>query len=201
MVKCGPRRTLRFCRRPCSRRIKRRSYHSCLRHFAGYRRGPDYLVQALSALSRAIRAHRRMAKLAPHLFDATEMNRIEQRNKEDAEWCALWEPALEKVYGPSTGKWPEPVYEKPLSPRTLRAVARHYALWRFWMDAASLALAKFERRRPYLLPSLGRIARLLDIALTLAQLACGDPAEPDNASHERALADLQRAYGNPKDLI
>src|SRR5689334_20868788 len=103
MVKSMRRRTRPFSRpprRPCARRTLRCPYHSCFRHFAGYRRGPDDLAQALTALSRAIRAHRRMAKLAPHLFDATEMNRIAQRKKEDAEWRSMWEPELEKVYGP-----------------------------------------------------------------------------------------------------
>src|SRR5678816_3973277 len=137
-------------RRPSIRHTMRRSYHSCLRPFAGYRRGPDDLAQSLTAFNRAIRAHRRMAKLAPHLFDATEMNRVEQRKKEDTEWRALWEPALE-VYGHSTEKWPEPVYHMPLSPQTLRAVDRHYDLWRFWMDIGSEALARFQRRRPYAL--------------------------------------------------
>jgi hypothetical protein len=137
-----------------------------------------------------------MAKLAPHLFDATEMNRIEQRRKEDAEWRAMWEPALEQVYGPSTEKRPEPAYHMPLSSQTLRAVDRHYDLWRFWMDIGSLALKRHQHRRPYDLPSLSRIARLLDIGFALANLACGEPAEPGNASHQQALADLERIYGD-----
>src|ERR1041385_40096 len=199
MVKSMRRRTRSFSRpppRPCARPTSRRPFHSCLRYFAGYRRRPNDLSQALTAFSRAIRAHRRLAKLAPHLFDATEMNRIEQRKKEDAEWRAMWEPALEKVYGPSTEKWPEPVYHSPLSPQTLRAVDRHYAQWRLWMDIGSLALERFQRRRPYALPSLSRIARLLDIGFTFARLACGEPAEPDTASHAQALADLERIYGD-----
>src|SRR3954465_7433100 len=178
MVKSIRRRTRCFCRYPrrsSARRIMRRAYHSCLRHFAGYRRGPDDLAQALTALSRAIRAHRRMAKLAPHLFDTTEINRIELRRKEDAEWRAQREPALEKVYGPSTQKWPELTYHKPLSPQTLRAVDRHYDLWRFWMTAGSEALARYKRRRPHDLPSLSRVARLLDIGITFGRLACGEP--------------------------
>jgi hypothetical protein len=194
------RRTRRFCRpprRPTARRITRRPYHSCLRHFAGYHRGPDDLAQALTALARAIRAHRRMAKLAPHLFDATEMNRIEQRKKEDAEWRAMWEPALEQVYGPSAHKWPERAYHMPLSPQTLRAMDRHYDLWRFWIDIGSLALERHQRRRPYALPSLSRVARLLDIGFTLGHLACGEPAVPDPSRHDQALADLERAYGRP----
>jgi len=190
MVKflCRTRRFSRLSRRPSAHRITRRPHHSCLRRFAGYRRPPDDLGHALTALTRAIRSHRKLAKLAPHLFDATEMNRIEQRKKEDAEWRAMWEPALETVYGPSTEKWPEPTYHMPLSPQTLRAVDRHYARWRFWMDIGSQALVRFERRQPYALPSMSRIARLLDIGFTLAHLACGEPARPDPAPHAQALA-------------
>ena len=201
MVKSMRRRTRSFSRppsRPCARPTTRRPFHSCLRYFAGYRRRPNDLSQALTAFSRAIRAHRRLAKLAPHLFDATEMNRIEQKKKEDAEWRAMWEPALDKVYGPSTHKWPEPAYHMPLSPQTRRAVDRHYDLWRYWFDIGSLALERFQRRQPYALPSLTQIARLLDIAFTLANLACGDPAAPNPAPHAQALADLERIYGDPK---
>jgi len=201
MVKSIHRRTRRFShppRRPSVRSILRRPFHSCLRRFAGYRRGPDDLAQALTAFTRAIRAHRRMAKLAPQLFDATEMNHIEQRKKEDAEWRAVWEPALDKVYGPSTHKWPEPAYQMPPSPQTLHAVDRHYVLWRYWMDIGSEALARFQRRRPFALPSLSRVARLLDIGFTFAHLSCGEPAEPDTAGHAQALADLERIYGEPK---
>src|SRR3954467_7129029 len=165
MVKSRRRTRRCYCqpRRPFARGITRRPYHSCLRGFAGYRRGPDDLAHALTAFNRAIRAHRRMAKLAPHLFDATETNRIEQRKQEDAEWRALWEPALEKFYGPSTEKLPETVYHMPLSPRTLRALGRHHALWRFWMDIGAEALARSQSRRSFALPSLSRIARLLDV--------------------------------------
>ena len=169
----------------------RRPYHSCLRHFAGYRRGPDELSQALTAFTRAIRAHRRLAKLAPQFFDSTQFNRLEQRRKEDAEWRAMWEPALNRISDPLAHIPP-----LPKSPRTLRAMELEFASWRFWMAAGSLAIARYQRRRPSALPSLSRVARLLEIGFTFAQLACGEPAEPDTSSHERALADLQRIYGD-----
>jgi hypothetical protein len=50
---------------------------------------------------------------------------------------------MEKVYGPSTCESPEPVYHRPLSPQTLRVLERHYALWRLWMDAGSLAFETY----------------------------------------------------------
>ena len=108
MVKFTRRGTRRFGRSPhrlSNRRILRRVCHSCLRHVAGYRRGLDPLSEALTAFNRAIRAHRRLAKLAPHLFDATEINRIEQQRKADADgvpcgnqrWNRYMAPPREKV--------------------------------------------------------------------------------------------------------
>jgi hypothetical protein len=63
------------------------------------------------------------------------------------------------------------------------------------MSAGSEALAKYQRLRPNDLPSLSRVARLLDIGFTFAHLACGEPAKPNTERHERALADLERIYG------
>jgi hypothetical protein len=201
-LRCRTRRFGRPPRRPCVRRILRRPYHSCLRHFAGYRRGPDALSQALTAFTRAIRAHRRLAKLAPELFDATEINRLTQRCKEDAAWRAVWEPALNRIYGsepikPAPGPFAH-IPPLPKSPRTRRAVERELASWRLWMTAGSLAFARYQRRRPYALLSLTRIARLFEIGFAFAELACGQPAQPDTAGHERALADLERIYGDRK---
>jgi hypothetical protein len=192
------RRIRRFARpphRPFFRHCLRRPHRSCLRTFAGHRRGPDGLSQALTAFSRAIRAHRRLATLAPHLFDATEINRLEQRRKADAEWRASWEPALEKVYGPSNQKWPETIYHMPLSPKALRKVEQSYAQWKFGLEAGSLALESYLCRRPFDLIPLSRLARLIDIALTFGRLACGEIPAPDN-SHSQALADLKRIYGD-----
>jgi len=43
---------------------------------------------------------------------------------------------------------------------------------------------------------LSRVARLFEIAFEFAYLACGDFVVPDTASHEQALADLERIYGD-----
>jgi hypothetical protein len=192
------RRTRRISRPPCRlliRRCLRRPCRSCLRPFAGHRRGPDALSQALTAFARAIRAHRRLAKLAPHLFDATEINRLEQRRRADAEWRASWEPVFQKTYGPTNQKWPETIYHMPLSPKVLHKVEQLYDQWRFELEAGSLALESYLCRRPFDLIPLSRLARLLDIGLTFGRLACGEIPAPDN-SHSQALADLKRIYGD-----
>jgi hypothetical protein len=167
--------------------------------------GPDDFSQALTAFTRAIRAHRRLARLAPEFFDSTEVDRLARRRKEDAEWRALWEPALNRVYGSSPDEKLacDPSAELPQwpkSPRTNRAIEREFASWRFWMSAGKLAMARHRQRRPHAVPSLGRIARLLQIAFDFARLACGSPPskeELESSSHAQALADLKRIYGKP----
>ena len=153
----------------------------------------------MTAFNRAIRAHRRLAKLAPQFFDATTINRLELQRKEDAEWMALWEPVLIRVYGPQpTKQAPDPfadTFPLPKSPRTLRAIEREYASLQFWMCAGSLAMARYKSRNSRCLLSLSRIARLLDIGIAFGNLACGEPAKPNTERHERALADLERIYG------
>ena len=175
-----------------------------VRNLFGSPSGPDDLSQALTAFTRAIRAHRRLARLDPECFDSTEVDRLARRRKEDAEWRALWEPALNRVYGSSPEEKPacEPSSDPPQapkSPRTLRAIEREYASWRFWMSAGKLAMERHQQRRPHALPSLTRIARLLKIAFDFAHLACGSPPskeELESPGHAQALADLERIYGD-----
>jgi hypothetical protein len=170
----------------------------------GFQSGPDDFSQALTAFTRAIRAHRRLARLAPEIFDATEVDRLARRRKEDAEWMALWEPALNQAYGSSPDERPlsDPsadLPQLPKSPRTLRAVEREFDSWCFWMSAGKLAMARHQQRRPHALPSLTRVARLLEIAFDFAQLAVGSPPSKEqleSSGHDQALADLKRIYGD-----
>lgn len=198
------RRTSRSTLRRSVRTHVRHLDRSCIRNLAGFRPGPNDFSQALTAFTRAIRAHRRLARLAPEFFDSTEVDRLAHRRKADAEWMALWEPALNKAYGlPPPG---EPRHnpldnlsQTPRSPRTRRAVDREFAAWCFWMDAGRLAMARHRQRRPHALPSLSQVARLLEIGFDFARLVCGsyDPSTDKSLSHDQALADLERAYGDP----
>ena len=130
MVKFRPRPQRR---RDASRSVVRRHVHyhmrrlnrPCLRNLPGYRRGPDDLSEAITAMNRAIRAHRRLAKLAPEIFDSTEVNRLAHRRRQDAEWQAVWEPALIEVYGPSPPKdsHRDPLADQPQLPRCVLAPA------------------------------------------------------------------------------
>jgi hypothetical protein len=156
-------------------------------------------------MNRAIRAHRRLCRLAPEIFDSTEVDRLAHRRKQDAEWRAVWEPALTDVYGPSP---PEESHcdalanqsQLPECARTRRVIEREYTNWQFWMEAGRLAQERYQQRRPHALPSICQLARLIDAAMNFGRLACGsfNPAS-EPPSHAQALTDLERAYG-PKAL-
>ena len=198
------RRVRRISRSPLRwalRRPLRRLDCSCLRALPGHRRGPDDLSQALTAFRRAIRCHRRLARLAPSFFDATVVNCEVRHRAERRRWRALWKPALDKVYGvESELSPPDPEADLPPLPsrRTQRIVERELAGWDLWMNTAKLAFARHQQRRPHARPSLTRIARLLQIAHDLGVLACGPPsanAAPESSSFANCVADLERAYG------
>jgi hypothetical protein len=183
----------------------RHTNRSCIRNLFGSQFGQDYLSQALTAFTRAIRAHRRLARLAPEFFDSTEVDRLARQRKEDAEWRAIWEPALNRVYGssPDEKRACDPSADLPQLPkssRTRRAVEREFESWSLWMSAGKLAMARYRQRRPHDVPSLTRIARLLQIAFDFAHLADGSPPSKEelkSSGHDQALADLKRIYGKP----
>src|SRR5512140_2194457 len=92
---------------------------------------PDDLGDALTAFGRALRAHRRMAKLAPRFFDQAVIDREASNRAEQRRWMATWEPALAKAYG-TKPKIPTATDAlTPLPPLcTQRAVERHLADWK-----------------------------------------------------------------------
>jgi hypothetical protein len=207
MVKPTLRRRRKASRPTLRRNVRshvRRLDRLCIRNLPGFRRGPDDLAQALTALRHAITAHRKLARLAPEFFDSTEIDRLAHRRKADAEWMATWEPALNQDYGLPPPEEPRrnplaDLPEPPKSPRTRRAVEREFASWQFWVAAGRIAMARHQQRRPHALLSLSRIARLLQIGFDFAKLACGsyDPKADKSLNHDQALADLERAYGHP----
>ena len=195
------RRPARHLRRALARRLSRRLDRASLR--PGRRSGPDELSQALAAFSRAIRCHRRLARLAPEFFDATTVDRAVRHRAEQRRWMALWKPALDKVYGPDpvADSAPDPGLELPSLPgrRTQRAVERELAGWDFWMTAGRAALDRRQKLRPHALCSLSQLARLISVAFEFKQLACGHAAaDPPSAfsDHSPFWSDLERAYGH-----
>lgn len=173
-----------------------------LRSLPGYRRGPDDLSQALTAFGRAIRAHRRLARLAPRFFDSVVVERERRECEARRLWMAEWEPALARVYGGEPKPYDPSANRPPLPPpRIQQAVECELAAWNFWLAAGRLALQKHQHRNPHALPSLSRIARLFELGVKFGSLATGydpDRPQPEPVSHDTARADLERAYGDSR---
>lgn len=167
----------RLCRRSLLRHLDRRLDRSCWRALPGHRRGPDELSQALTAFTRALRCHRRLAKLAPRFFDAVVVEREVRKREKQCQWRALCKLLLDQVYGCDTdpAPSPDPAAESPPLPgvRTRRAVERELAGWDFWMAFGRAALARYERGRSHALLGLGQLARLLRIASDFGTVASG----------------------------
>jgi hypothetical protein len=201
------------CRSP-SRSRKRSTVRRACRAGAGRRRAfrvavrtrwraPDSLGQALAAFRRALQAHRRLARLAPRFFDSVVVERERREQEARRRWRAIWEPALNKVYGSEPNPVPKPPELPPLPPpRVQQEVDRELAAWECWLNTGRLALQCYARRHPHALASLTRVARLLEFASRFGRLASGfDPNRPapEPPNYDAAWADLERACGHRCD--
>jgi len=183
----------------------RKLTRASVRSLPGFCRGPDDLAQALTAFSRALRCHRRLARLAPRFFDSAVVDGEAREREEQRRWIARWESALNRVYGPAPATARNHDADLPPipSPRTRRAVERELAGWSFWMSAGGLALKRHQQRRPHAVPDLTRLTRLLRIASAFGCYACGLPLDncaprmPEPASFYLEFeAALHKIYGN-----
>jgi hypothetical protein len=192
------RNTTRFTPRQLVRRLDRNGLR-------GRRRGPDDFSQALTAFGRAIRAHRRLARLAPRFFDSALIDREAFNRAEQRRWMALWRPVLAKVYGVQPQPPDPDDFLPPLPPlRTQRAVDCQLAELRIWMETGRISMKRHQQRYPHALPSWSRLARLLRIAFDFKKLACGLDSKqrlPDKISYDYNFTDLKRAYGQPDDTV
>ena len=155
---------------------------------------------ALTSFRRAIRAHRKLARLAPEFFDSITIERKRRENEAQRSWMALWEPALNKVYG-NEPKIPDPAAAMPQlpSPRTQQAVEPELESLKFWLSTGGMALERHQLRHPHALVDLSQLTRLLETALDLGRLACSfdsSLANPEPVNHDAASTDLKRAYGH-----
>jgi hypothetical protein len=170
-------------------------------------RAPDDLGAALTGYRRALRAHRRLAKLAPHFFDSAVVDHDARARESRRQWMAACEAAVEKVYGPrspaerETQRLAEELANRPLPllPRRQRAVDAHLAAWNFWLTAASDAMDRYCQRRPHALISFHRLTDLITIGFDLGRVATGMDSShplPPPVNYDQAWADLHRAYGD-----
>lgn len=162
------------------------------------------LSQALSALQKAVRARRRLMRLAPRVFDNAVVDRLAA---EEARWArerAGYEQALSRVYGreppasvpsfPGVSPWPR-------SGRTRRAILRELAAYELWFPIGMAMFQRSQERQPHARLSLGLIGRLVRIASDLGRLASGLETRGSRElfpeeNHCRFAEALQRVYGS-----
>jgi hypothetical protein len=174
----------------------------CPHRFAlrGRRRGPDDLSQALSAFGRAIRAHRRLARLAPSFFDSAVRDREAENRAERRRWMATWEPYIARAYGVEPRP---PVVENELPPlpsaRIQREVDLKLAEREMCIVEGRAAMERWQQRQPHAVMSWSRMVRLFKIGFDFGNLACGldslNPL-PEKIAYDYELTDLKRAYGH-----
>ena len=154
----------------------------CIRSLSGRFRAENYIGRALAAYGCAIRAYRRLMKLAPRFFDSAVVDRETAERQRQRAQRQQWGPILDRVYGvpPSESTWmKDPDHLAPAipeSPQTCRAIELQLEQWSISLAAGGEAMALYRQRQPHALMSLTHIARLADIGFTLARLACGDDA-------------------------
>jgi hypothetical protein len=160
----------RTCRAP-----SRSTVRSCTRAAVRVRwRVPDPLGFALACFRRAIRVHRRLARLAPSFFDSAVIESERRQQEARRRWLDSGRLARNKVYGTSVEP-PPPVPDlPPLTPtRTRIAVERELAPWRLWLGLGSFALRQSKLYHPYPQVNFSRLAHLLKTASDLGRLATG----------------------------
>jgi hypothetical protein len=157
------------------------------------------LSQALTFFSRALRCHRRLAKLAPSFFDPVVVHRGARVRDDRMRWGAEWERALEKVYGPSTDsgkRLDDPEFALPPlpDPPARMAIQLECAALDFYLVAGRAALDRHQKRHPNDMPSLKLCARLVKMASDLGRMACGldnrapEPPAPSPYPHVRGVS-------------
>ncbi len=184
--------------RATPRRPFRGLNRSCLR---GRRRGPDDFAQMLAAFGRAVRAHRRLIRLAPRFFDVAVIDRERENRAEQRRWMALWEPILARAYGVEPHPPSSPDDDRPPlpHPNTQRAVDRRLAELQLWLAAAHAAGERHRQRRPHALPTLTQLARLLQRAFDLKKMVLGLDSPnplPEKICYDYKFTDFKRAYGH-----
>ena len=161
----------------------------------------NYVSFALRAFHRAIRAHRRLMKLAPARFDFAVVKRLAAEREKDRARHREWAAAIAKVYGVSeqetlahfekasgtapftngkrcrngaeTVQFFDAALGRHISARRQRAIERHYEEWQSWLLAGREAIDQYENSRPQAWISLTDIARLLKVASDLGRLSTG----------------------------
>ena len=173
--------------RPGSRRRAHPLGRRTTRRLGG--RGPNYLAQALTALNRAARAHRRLIKLAPERFDHAVVARRAREREEEDRRDAEWAVAIAKVYGTSEEQAVEEMHRARNNSRggngaetgqffgrtreREQSIERWMMEWELWLELGREAMDRHRQHQPHRWLSLVTLARLLDLASLLGRLSTG----------------------------
>jgi hypothetical protein len=112
------------------------------------------LSQALTAFARAVRAHRRLARLAPSFFDSAVCDREAENRAQTRRWMATWEPAIARAYGVDPNPPDDTEILPPLpSPPIQRMIDLKLAEQEMSMAAGHAALERYRQRQPHALMS------------------------------------------------
>ena len=177
-------------------------------------RAVNHLAHALLAFQKAIRARRRLMRLAPHVFDSAVVDREAAAQAQAAVIQAGCEEALTKIYGPAAPSppidapstdAPTSVLCPPLSPwprsrRTRQAIARAMDAHELWFEMGQVSFRQFQTKQPHVRLGLSTIARMLSVGEAWGRLATGlDTTSPKDPGEDEGRVDfrtaLQRIYG------
>jgi hypothetical protein len=169
---------------------------------------PNHLNNALNALRRAVRSHRRLMALAPDQFDHSIIEHNETSREAAARDWEKWEPAFIKVYGDdargSLERWQQAHSGRkstPVSARRQRAIEAEVEQWQYALEAGNIHLTLFRKHHQWSRVTLSALARLFLIASDLGRLSTGietnykpppSPVEP-SISFEEALSRIYPA--------
>ncbi len=192
--------------RPSHRALSHRLGKVGLRLLSRERR-PNHVSDAIHALQKAVRARRRLMRLAPRVFDNAVVDRELASRARDETWQAECHQALTKVFDvePQPARSPCDALAQcwPKSRRTLRAIEREMAAYQLWFHLGQVALRRFQERQPHARLGLNQIARLLNLADSLGRIATGlETTAPKEISGAEGYLDvrtaLEKIYGEPE---
>jgi len=154
-------------RRRCARRIVRK---------VGRAPRVDHLGRALSAFRRAVSARRRLARLAPEIFDVALVQRLSEESADRERLRAELDAAMVKVYGTTpdeselhhstnAGRCENGAETVQFSPRQSLEIEETLALCELWMAEARQSFARYQQFQPHRRLGLGMAVRLIGLAV------------------------------------
>ena len=156
---------IRHLNRRLNRPLRRRLAGRIVRK-VGHAPRVDYLARALSGFRRAGRARRRLARLAPEIFDDAVVQRLSLERADQERLHAELGAAMVKVYGPAAD--PSELHRSTdaarcensaetvqFSPRQSLVIEDTLAQCELWMTEARQSFARYQKLQQHRRVSLG----------------------------------------------